>query len=132
MSSVELLFLMCCLVLACTVTEAFHHSSRLPKLRPTIYRRGGMAVSSSSPTGDSIVKCDVKVLKEGDKIPSAIFKARVRDDTVVGPNPFKWKDISTDDLFANKRCVIFAIPGAFTPTCSTTHLPGYEEKYGAF
>jgi peroxiredoxin len=36
---------------------------------------------------------------------------------------------TTADYFANKRVVLFGIPGAFTPTCSTTHLPGYEAAY---
>ena len=69
-------------------------------------------------------------LKEGDSIPLVTFKARVRDESLGGPNPFTWKDVSSSELFKGKRVVIFALPGAFTPTCSTTHLPGYEEKYG--
>lgn len=72
----------------------------------------------------------VQSLKEGDKVPEVIFKARVRDDKIEGPNPFKWKDVKSSDLFAGKRVVIFALPGAFTPTCSSTHLPGYEKHYG--
>eukprot|EP01031_Cornospumella_fuschlensis_P035331 gene35331-42812_t len=68
-------------------------------------------------------------LKEGDTVPNVVFKARVRDDSLPGPNPFKWKDVSSADLFKGKRAVIFALPGAFTPTCSSTHLPGFEEKY---
>lgn len=68
-------------------------------------------------------------LKKGDTIPSVIFKARIRDERIAGPNPFKWKDITSEDLFKGKRCVLFALPGAFTPTCSTVHLPGYEELY---
>jgi peroxiredoxin len=39
--------------------------------------------------------------------------------------------VSTDDLFKGKRAVIFCLPGAYTPTCSSTHLPGYEEAYAA-
>lgn len=70
--------------------------------------------------------------KEGDKVPDVVFKARVRDETIVGPNPFKWKDVTSSDLFSGKRVVVFALPGAFTPTCSSTHLPGYESKYGKF
>ena len=42
---------------------------------------------------------------------------------------FGWKDVSTKDLFKGKRVVLFSLPGAFTPTCSSTHLPGYEERY---
>ena len=62
-------------------------------------------------------------------VPDVTFKARVRDESVGGPNPFRWQDVTTDDLFAGKRVVVFALPGAFTPTCSSTHLPGYEELY---
>lgn len=50
-------------------------------------------------------------LKEGDSIPSVTFKARVRDESLPQPNPFKWKDVTTDDLFKGKRCVLFALPG---------------------
>ena len=58
-----------------------------------------------------------------------IFKCRVRDASIEGPNPYKWKDVASSDIFAGKRAVVFALPGAFTPTCSSTHLPGYEELY---
>jgi hypothetical protein len=68
--------------------------------------------------------------KVGDLVPQVVFKARVRDESIPGPNPFKWKDVTSNDLFKGKRVVIFALPGAYTPTCSTTHLPGYETKYG--
>jgi peroxiredoxin len=62
-------------------------------------------------------------------IPAVIFKTRVRDESLGGDNPFRWQDVSTDDLFKGKKVVILALPGAFTPTCSSTHLPGFEEKY---
>jgi peroxiredoxin len=65
----------------------------------------------------------------GDHVPHVIFKARVRDESIGGDNPFKWKNVSTNDLFKGKRVVLFALPGAFTPTCSTTHVPGYEKHY---
>jgi hypothetical protein len=48
---------------------------------------------------------------------------------IGGDNPFDWKDVTSSDLFKGKRVVIFSLPGAFTPTCSSTHLPGYEAKY---
>lgn len=70
-------------------------------------------------------------IKEGQPIPNMAFKARVRDPSIGGENPFRWKDVSTADLFRGKRCVLFALPGAFTPTCSSTHLPGYEKHYDA-
>lgn len=44
----------------------------------------------------------------------------------------EWSHKSTDYLFGGKRVVVFALPGAFTPTCSTYQLPGYEEKYDEF
>jgi peroxiredoxin len=66
------------------------------------------------------------------QVPQITFKTRVRDENVAGPNPFRWQDITTDDIFTNKKVVIFALPGAFTPTCSSTHLPGYEDSYQEF
>lgn len=62
-------------------------------------------------------------------VPDVVFKTRVRDESIGGDNPFRWQDISTEDIFKNKKIVILALPGAFTPTCSSTHLPGFEEKY---
>jgi peroxiredoxin len=60
------------------------------------------------------------------------FKTRVRDVSIDGDNPFKWYDLTTDELFANKKVVVFSLPGAFTPTCSTSHLPRYEALYDEF
>ncbi len=64
-----------------------------------------------------------------DRVPDVVFKTRVRDESVGGPNPFRWQDRTTQDLFAGKRVVVFSLPGAFTPTCSSTHLPRYEALY---
>ncbi|MFG3819575.1 peroxiredoxin [Limnothrix redekei] len=64
-----------------------------------------------------------------DRVPDVVFKTRVRDESVPGPNPFRWQDLSTQDIFGGKRVVLFSLPGAFTPTCSTSHLPRYEELY---
>lgn len=66
---------------------------------------------------------------EGVKVPSVTFKTRVRDESVPGTNPYRWQDVTSDELFAGKTIVIFSLPGAFTPTCSSTHLPGYEAAY---
>ena len=55
----------------------------------------------------------------GDKIPSATLM-RMGE---AGPEP-----VSTDELFADKRVVLFSVPGAFTPTCSAQHLPGYVNQ----
>ena len=65
-------------------------------------------------------------------VPEVVFKTRVRDESVEGPNPYRWQDVSSDDIFKGKKVVVFALPGAFTPTCSSTHLPGFDEKYEEF
>lgn len=62
-------------------------------------------------------------------VPDVIFKTRVRDESIGGENPFLWQDVSTDDIFKGKKIVILALPGAYTPTCSSKHLPGFEAKY---
>ncbi len=66
------------------------------------------------------------------KVPQVTFKTRVRDESVEGPNPFRWEDKTTEDLFAGKKVVVFSLPGAFTPTCSSNHLPRYEELFEEF
>lgn len=64
-----------------------------------------------------------------EKVPNVIFKTRVRDESVGGPNPFRWQDRTSQEIFGGKRVIVFSLPGAFTPTCSSTHLPRYEELY---
>ncbi|WP_028862325.1 glutathione peroxidase [Psychromonas aquimarina] len=58
---------------------------------------------------------------EGQKIPSVTFPTRQGDE---------WVNVTTDQLFSGKTVVVFALPGAFTPTCSSTHLPRYNELAG--
>jgi peroxiredoxin len=65
-------------------------------------------------------------------VPSAVFKTRIRDDSIDGDNPYRWEDVNTFDLFAGKRVVVFSLPGAFTPTCSTMQLPGFENNFAEF
>nr|WP_054113428.1 peroxiredoxin [Marinagarivorans algicola] len=65
-------------------------------------------------------------------IPNVTFKTRVRDASITGDNPFRWQDVTSDDIFKGKNVIIVALPGAFTPTCSSTHLPGYEAKFEEF
>ena len=55
-------------------------------------------------------------IQTGDKIPAATLKVMGEK----GP-----QDISTDEIFSGKKVVLFAVPGAFTPGCTLTHLPGY-------
>ena len=61
--------------------------------------------------------------QEGKKIPHVVFRTRVNND---------WASISTDEIFKGKTVVVFSLPGAFTPTCSSTHLPRYNELAPAF
>jgi peroxiredoxin len=65
----------------------------------------------------------------GREVPNVTLKTRVRDESVGGENPFRWQDVSTGDLFKGKRVVIFGLPGAYTPTCSSKQLPGFEAGY---
>ncbi|MDB5367856.1 MAG: peroxiredoxin [Rhodospirillales bacterium] len=62
-------------------------------------------------------------------VPEITFKTRVRDESVGGENPYRWQDLTSSDLFRGKRVVLFALPGAFTPTCSNEQCPGYERRY---
>ena len=61
--------------------------------------------------------------REGQRVPSVTF--RTRQDN-------QWVDITTDELFNGKTVIVFSLPGAFTPTCSSTHLPGYNELAKVF
>lgn len=71
-------------------------------------------------------------MKKGVKLPAVTFHTRVRDESVGGPNPYRWEDKTTDDYFKGKRVVLFSLPGAFTPTCSTYQLPGFENGFSDF
>ncbi|WP_269932619.1 peroxiredoxin [Aminobacter sp. HY435] len=68
----------------------------------------------------------------GKKVPAVTFRTRVRDEAVGGPNPFRWEDKTSADYFDGKRVVLFSLPGAFTPTCSTYQLPDFEKLFGEF
>ena len=61
--------------------------------------------------------------REGERVPEVTFRTREGNE---------WKDLSTDELFTSKTVVLFALPGAFTPTCSSTHLPRYNELAPVF
>ena len=66
------------------------------------------------PTADSL---------EGRPVPQATFKTRLDNE---------WRDLTTDDLFKGKTVVVFSLPGAYTPTCSSTHLPRFNELASVF
>ena len=61
--------------------------------------------------------------KQGQTVPDVTFRIRRDND---------WATLTTDDLFAGKNVIVFSLPGAFTPTCSSTHLPRYNELAPAF
>lgn len=61
--------------------------------------------------------------REGQKVPEVTF--RVRQDG-------NWVSVTTDEIFSGKTVIVFSLPGAFTPTCSSTHVPGYNELAHVF
>ncbi|MDW6020921.1 peroxiredoxin [Mesorhizobium sp. BAC0120] len=62
------------------------------------------------------------MISAGEKLPEATFKTMTPEGA---------KDLTTSDIFSGKRVVLFGVPGAFTPGCSNTHLPGYLENHEA-
>lgn len=66
------------------------------------------------------------------KVPNVTFRTRVRDDSIEGANPYRWENKTSADYFASKRVILFSLPGAFTPTCSTYQLPDFEKLYDEF
>lgn len=71
-------------------------------------------------------------MQAGITLPDVTFHTRVRDESIGGDNPFRWQDVTTANYFAGKRVILFSLPGAFTPTCSTMQLPGYENGAADF
>ncbi len=61
--------------------------------------------------------------REGQKVPSVTFRTRKNEE---------WVNVTTEELFSGKTVIVFSLPGAFTPTCSSTHLPGYNELANVF
>ncbi|PHP68633.1 peroxiredoxin [Zhengella mangrovi] len=68
----------------------------------------------------------------GHQVPDAVFHTRLRNEALGGANPYKWKQLTSRDVFGGRNIVLFALPGAFTPACSESHLPGYEAHYDDF
>jgi peroxiredoxin len=62
-------------------------------------------------------------MKKGDRVPEVNFRVRSLGE---------WTDTNTNTYFKDKRVILFSLPGAFTPTCSTQQLPGYEKLYSVF
>jgi glutaredoxin-like protein len=60
---------------------------------------------------------------EGKRVPAVTFRTRVGSE---------WRNVTTDEIFKGKTIAVFSLPGAFTPTCSSTHVPGYNELAPAF
>jgi glutaredoxin-like protein len=65
----------------------------------------------------------MKPSHEGKRVPNVTFRTRVDGD---------WRNITTDEIFKGKNVIVFSLPGAFTPTCSSTHVPGYNELAPVF
>jgi peroxiredoxin/glutaredoxin len=61
--------------------------------------------------------------KEGKRVPEVVFKTRAEG---------AWKDVTTREVFSGKKVIVFALPGAFTPTCSSNHVPRYNELVDTF
>jgi len=80
----------------------------------------------------SVINLKEQNMSNIERVPHVVFKTRVRDESVEGDNPYRWEDKTTEDIFAGKRVVVFSLPGAFTPTCSSNHLPRYGELYEEF
>jgi glutaredoxin-like protein len=61
--------------------------------------------------------------KEGQRVPNATFRTRTDND---------WKNLGSDDIFAGKTVIVFSLPGAFTPTCSSSHVPRFNQLASTF
>ena len=72
----------------------------------------------------------------GQRVPmDVVWNTRVRDQEMADAgeeNPYRWQSLTSGDLFKDRRIVLFALPGAFTPTCSAKQLPMYEQNFMAF
>lgn len=62
-------------------------------------------------------------------VPDVIFKTRVKNKET---DSFEWKDVSSREMFKGKKSLVVALPGAYTPTCTSKQLPGFEKLYDEF
>jgi len=66
------------------------------------------------------------------RIPNVMHMLRVRDESIGGDNPYRWEQKTTHEIVGRGKNIIFALPGAFTPTCSTYQLPDFEKLFPEF
>lgn len=66
------------------------------------------------------------------EVPNVTFHTRVRNNDLESANPFEWKDVTTQDVFGGRKIVLLAVPGAFTPACSNSHLPEFERDFDTY
>ena len=66
------------------------------------------------------------------KLPTSDFYLRTLYETQEKEKKYKWSLVKTEELFSPKKIIIFSLPGAFTPTCSTYQLPGFEKLFNEF
>lgn len=108
---------------SCLSIATNNHSMRLPAV--VTYFLFSLLLSVMANPQTTIPTQWTTPLSEGSRVPEVTFQTRVR----ISEGDFDWKERTTKDYFAGKRVVLFALPGAFTPTCSASHLPGYEASY---
>ena len=65
-------------------------------------------------------------------VPDVNFQMRTRDPSMDGDNPYRWESVKSGSIFLASRVIVFALPGAFTPTCSSTHVPRFDQLYETF
>ena len=69
---------------------------------------------------------------QGQPVPQVTFKTGYHRNGVCGPDSFIWQERTSEEIFNGRKVIVFALPGAFTPTCSSTHLPGYQKLHTEF
>ena len=89
-------------------------------------RRGETDTAAGVKERDSFTSIRKVTPMHPQTVPHTVFNVRVRNDALGGANPFEWAQLTSADVFAGCKVVLFAVPGAFTPACSESHLPGYE------
>ena len=107
-----------------------HLNNTKKKYKQTKKKRVKNNNNKKSKRNENNICYDKTLLKyEGKKAPNVTFETRIKDLKLKTDNKFKWTKLKTKDIYKNKKIIIFALPGAYTPTCSNTHLPGYEKNY---